>query len=253
MLFRILVILLLSTSFTTAQLHAEFILDDFDDSAEAVSPEMENEFVTTQNVGELNAVRNIRIAALGTDPVGRFDTDVNEDGVMTARLDELNRTDTNTPLLAFQFNYDIAPTDISEAGKNNAILFDFLSIEANESPTFLRVNVRDASNLSSSFETHVFNLPLNSGPFVATMPFDSFTNRGGSPGLPDFTNVDEMDFDFFFLNPSETVQWSATLERIRFGQVPEPGSQWIFLTGVIYFTGRHRHRRRNGLSQPTGG
>ena len=233
---RVSLALLACLSLLAGTLRAGFILDDFDDPAEVVSPEMESEFVQTNNVGLLNATRNIRIAAttaFDTQPIATLSTAKSSSSFLSANLLDIGLSPLGSPLFAFQFNYAFSPTDISAGGANNAIIFDFRSIEANAPPTFLRVIVRDDTNNRSSFEARVLDLPLSSGTFTAVMPFDSFTLRGGSPGLPDFTTIDEMEFDFFFQRPRLDIQWSAELERVRFGRIPEPLSHTLFTLGVV--------------------
>ncbi len=234
----------LAFGFSAHPVYAEFILDDFDDSAEVVSPEMENVPFVSSDVGTLNATRTIEIAGAGVDPTARLDTNISSLSAMWAELTELNRTDQLTPLLAFQFNYEFTPTDVSQGGVNDAIFFDFRSISGTESPTFLRVITRDNTFLTLSFESRIYDPPINTGTFTAVMPFSSFTLRGGTPGLPDFTTFKRMDFDFFFLGPSNDIQWSAELERIRFGRIPEPLSSTLFLVGVVCLAGCRRRYLR---------
>jgi len=236
---------------------AQFILDDFDDVAETASPEMLRDTISTNGVGYLSATRELRIASSTSGvraSIASLDIGVTVPGALTANLREVGSTVRgNSPLFAFQFNYIFSPTDVSQGGTNDAILFDFLSIDGAEPPIFLRVLVTDDTSRTSRFEARVYNPPSSSGAFTIAMPFSSFTVRGGSPGLPDFTTFKQMDFDFFFQFPSLDIEWSAQLERIRFGRVPEPSSQCLFFFGVLYFTGRHRPCRCSGLPQPTGG
>ncbi|MEQ8836933.1 MAG: hypothetical protein RID07_09025, partial [Lacipirellulaceae bacterium] len=231
-------------------MQAAFILDDFDDPAEVVSPEMENEPVVTNLTGPIPTTRTIEIAGGGVNPVASFDVGVTQSSVMSASLTELNRTDMLTPLVAFQFNYDLPPADISEQGVNNAILFDFLSIDATESPSYLRVILREDTHQSFSYEQRILDIPLNSGEFTAVMPFENFTFRGGSPGTPDLMTVTRLEFDFFFLGPSENVAWSAQIDRIRFGRIPEPRSVVILF---LCFCGMASARRTNIFKSINGG
>lgn len=116
---------LLSLWASAAPLRAELMLDDFDDPALTTSPEMENVFVITPNVGGLNAERQIRIATAAANPVARFGADTITESNLVAQLSGVNPTDTGGALMAFQFNYDFAPTDVSQSGANDSILLDF--------------------------------------------------------------------------------------------------------------------------------
>ena len=204
------------------QVRAGFVLDDFDDPAEVASPEMENEFVTTDDVGRLSAVRNIGITSSRTDPNALLDSGTTKQSVLTAALRGHSPTATPAHIMSFQFNYEFAPTDVSENGSNTAILLEFFSVQGTELPRFVSVGVWDDSNPNTIF-LNITTIPLiATTPFTAVMPFANFTTRTGAPALPDFTSFRRMDFNFFFLNPSEDIQWSAELDRIRFGRIPEP-------------------------------
>jgi len=208
---------------------------------------MENVPVVTNGVGVLNATRTIEIAGAGVDPVARFDTNISSPSTMQADLTELNRTDLLTPLLAFQFNYEFTATDVSQGAINDAILFDFRTINGTESPTFLRVIATDNTFLTKRFEARIYDLPIDTGSFTAVMPFSSFTIRGGSPGLPDFTTFKRMDFDFFFLGPNNDIQWSAQLERIRFGRVPAPSALTLGILGIGCLASFNPRRARRAV------
>jgi len=215
---------------------AAIILDDFDDSAETVSPEMLNDTIFTTNVGGLSATRELRIAASTSGErasIASLDTGVTVPGAMTANLQKVGSVQGGgSPLFAFQFNYLFSPTDVSQRGTNDAILLDFRSINGTEPPIFVRTIVTDDAH-RTRFEARVYNPLSSSSAFTIAMPFSSFTVRGGSPGLPDFTTFKQMDFDFFFLRPSLDIQWTARLERIRFGRIPEPTAWMLMLGGII--------------------
>jgi hypothetical protein len=44
--------------------HAAFVLDDFNDSVSVTSPESDNQWAITDDVGPLNATRHVRIASI---------------------------------------------------------------------------------------------------------------------------------------------------------------------------------------------
>jgi hypothetical protein len=213
---------------------AEIVLDEFTETATGKIVEaFRNEFTETSNVPQLNADRQIRIATGGTDVVGSFDINVTSPGQMDVKLQRITSTVPDLPLSAVQFNYIFPPTDVTEEGKNDAILFDFVELESDIQPTFLRAIVRDDTNLRSSFEIRLFPLQANNQPFTLAARFDAFTVRGGAPGLPDMTTLKEIYFDFFFAGHQGELNWSARLERIRFGAVvPEPSSIALLFAGL---------------------
>jgi len=145
---------------------------------------------------------------------------------MAAVLDHVGTTVRgNSPFFAFQFNYEFAPTDVSEMGANNAAFIDFFSIAGNESPSSFRLLVFDITNSPRSTFLSQHNLPNTAVPRTVVIPFTNFTTRGGSPGLPDVNNFYRMQFDFFFQRPRLDIEWSAKIESIRFGRmVPEPNT-----------------------------
>lgn len=101
---------------------AEIVLDEFTEPAGIIeAPAMENLFVETLDIGLLGARRRIRIASSATDPVGSLDIDISISGVLSAHIDEIQRTSTGLPTSAVQFDYYFDPTDVTEGGKNDSI------------------------------------------------------------------------------------------------------------------------------------
>lgn len=238
---------------------AEIVVDDFDDAAQVVevstgAGEMPFKPVVTEQVGELNATREMLIYARLTNPVWSFDSSVSTPSLASAQLDGHTRTnpDGNRPVIEFDLRYDFSPMDLTEQGTNNAFLFDFASHQGTEAPLFLRITALGAS-ASESYAAFTFNLPFSQTPFAAVMPFGDFTFRGGGPATPDFSTLHRFLIDFFFLAPSEDIQWSAQLDRIRIGRVPIPESNsiWLAMVGVLVLVcGRVRKRYR---PHPNGG
>lgn len=97
----------------------------------------------------------------------------------------------------------------------------------------------------NSFFVSLSDLPLTEEPFSAILPFADFTIRGGAPGLPDFTTVKSLEFDFFFNLPRVPVtMWSAEIRQIRLGRVvPEPAT-WVLggFTAMPLTIRRQRHQ-----------
>ena len=221
-----------------SSLRAELILDDFDDAVVTTSPAMLGASVFTANVGALGATRSFRVASTASramPSIARLDADIAAPSAMTAYLATLGLEFTGGfPLFAFQFNYEFPAHDVSEGGLNDAILFDFRSISGTTGPSFFRVLVSDTTHPAARFEASLANLPLSSGAFTAAMPVESFTVRGGGPGLPDLRTIRKLEFDFYFLF-AQPGSWTAEVDRIRFGAVPEPSSFLCAVSGVLGF------------------
>ena len=83
---RIVLTLLICLPLFPRTLRAEFILDDFDDPAQVVSPEMEGVPVDTENVGALGAKRGISIFDVFTNPQARADVNISNPSQLTASV-----------------------------------------------------------------------------------------------------------------------------------------------------------------------
>jgi hypothetical protein len=231
-------------------LHAELILDDFDDAALVVTPAMLNDFVDTPNVGDLDALRSIRIFGLQTNPVGRIDIHAAGSSAFVASLDELNAAEVPiSKFVSVQTDYlfarpdDIRATvDVSEDGSNNAILLDFHRLTSAINPRFFRVIVTDAFD---TFESVIFPVPLAHVPFTAAFPFDSFQFRGGGVGLPDFTQIRSFEFTMRVISGAgpPDLDFRMELDRIRFGRIAEPHSGTLGLFALAMAAAAHRARR----------
>jgi hypothetical protein len=213
---------------------ADIILDEFTDSATARIVRGSGGFVETLNVGEVNARREIRLVGGGTEVVGRFDISVSSSNQMDVQIKEIIRRISGLPLSAVQFNYYFEPTDVTEGGKNDALLFDFAELTGAIQPSYLRAIVLDDTHLQRSFLIELSPLIANGSSHTLVAPFSKFTVRSGAPGLPDPTTLKTIFFDFFFLGHEGEVNWGARLERIRFGSsVPEPATFFLLAIGVI--------------------
>lgn len=242
---------LIAAFLTTAPLEAEIVLDDFTQPSSTSSPAQLSEVVESTDIGPLLATRELRIAATASgERSPRATLDI-AGGVMQADLDFRGATMAGNPaLFAFQFNYAFTPTDVSEGGMNDAILIDFNFTRGNQSPSSLGLIVFDDTNTGDSYFVELIDLPLLNKPFTAILPFDEFTTRGGSPGLPDFTTLDVMRFDFFYNLPRvPESMWEAEITQIRFGRiVPEPAT-WLIggLISLLLLICRQRHYSRKGV------
>lgn len=236
-----------------SQVAADIILDEFTDSAMVEIPRMEDVFVETPNVGDLNARREIAIVSSG-NPIGKFDINVTSPGQMTVEIDEIVPSPTsNLPLTPVHFNYMFDhPTDVTEGGRNDAIMFDFVELVGDIQPTFLRAWVFHDTNPRDSFIIELRPLVENRSPHTLVAPFAEFTVRGGAPGTPDPTALNMIYFDFFFLGHTGELNWGAQLERVRFGPtaVPEPESLLLALAIPLFWSSCRLLGGRQGLAAP---
>ena len=169
---RIVLTLLFCLPLITGTLHAEFILDDFNDSAQVVSPEMEGDRVTTSSVGFLKTRRQIVIDGQQADPIASLDSNVSFESHLTAKMVDLNPAFENgLPRAGLSVSYDEFKQDFTEDDTNNAIFFDFATIVGPTPPSFLVVFVRDATNTGALWLSTISPVPAFDTP---QSPRDSF-------------------------------------------------------------------------------
>lgn len=222
--------------------HAEIILDDFTDPASVTSPLMEDIFVETLNVGDLDAQRRIRIGASGaSDPYGTMDVSTTLPGKLTATIDRIVQTNSLTPVTSIQFRYLLSPSDLTQGGNNDAILVDVMRLTGSVQPTFFRAF---AFTVSNAYELELPPLVPSTDPQTLAFPFEDFRTRGGVPGL-DPLAVREIQFGFSFIGHSGILNWCVQIDRIRFGStvVPEPSIIFNLLLGGSLLTIFGRNRR----------
>ena len=233
-------ILFLLIAWSNSAARAVLIIDDFDDPAEAVTPAMIDQFVETPHVGDLNARRSIRIFGSQAEPTGRIDVNAGGSSAFVAELGDLNpTTSTGLRIVSVQSQYDftlpgqpLSYVDITGGGANNAFFFSFKSLTSAVNPSFARVILQDAINsYEASFDSSIIQNPR---PFTLSMPFESFTVRGGSAGLPDFAKVRTFHFTLRVFQGSELedLDFHMELDQIRVGRVPEPASNHLAILGL---------------------
>jgi hypothetical protein len=213
---------------------ADIILDDFTDSAVGEVRRFAD-FVETLNVGQLNSRRGIRIR--GSVLSGRLDVNVASPGQMTMQIGEIQQASSGFPSTYVSFDYYFAaPTDVTEGGVNDAILFDFAELVGDVQPRYLEAFAIDNTHVGDAFLIRLSPIVANALPHILIAPFDQFTLR--APGGPDPTTLREVRFNFFFSQMGQ-LNWSARLERIRFGPsiVPEPSTKQLVLWGVLFCCG----------------
>jgi hypothetical protein len=210
---------------------ADIILDDFTDSAVGEVRRFAD-FVETLNVGELNSRREIRTR--GSDVTGSLDVNVASPGQMTMAISEVQQESSGFPSTYVSFDYYFAaPMDVTEGGMNDAILFDFAELVGDVQPRYLEAFAIDNTHVGDAFLIRLSPIVANASPHTLIAPFDQFTFR--APGDPDPTTLREVRFNFFFSQMGQ-LNWSARLERIRFGPsiVPEPTTTLLVSWGVSF-------------------
>jgi hypothetical protein len=139
-------------------------------------------------------------------------------------------------------DYNFVPRDLTEGGTNNAVIVDFLSHEGTELPTYFRVFA--LASPSDSFVSFSNDLHFSADRFSIAFLFTEFSYRGGPPAMPDFSTIRRIFVDFYFLNGTEEISWSAQVDRIRIGRmpVPEPSSIAVGTAGFLFLVSRYRAR-----------
>jgi hypothetical protein len=116
------------------------------------------------------------------------------------------------------------------------LIVDFKSISGSVAPEFLHILL--FTDQPFVFESTLSPIPLG-GAFSAVLPFSQFGLRGGGPFPINFTQVEEIDVGLFVardLTDYSNHSWSAAIDRIRVGTVPEPeGMYWLFFTLLVPF------------------
>jgi hypothetical protein len=182
------------------------------------------------------------IGAFQTVPrVALFESNIRTPSALSAELNgHMPQPRADTPIIPFSSSYFFSPTDLTEDGRNNALLFDFRSYEVTQLPTFFRVFARGPTGIES-YEAHAINIRQRDAPFTAAIPFSNFALRGGGAATPNFSTLNQLIVNFYFLRPREDVYWSFDLDRIRIGTmiIPEPSSASLCVLGMLYFTCPH--------------
>lgn len=217
--------------FMARSVHADIIIDDFNDPVHIVSPAMQNVFVNTTGVGDLNALRKTRLAEGGANPDARLDI---SNSVARVELTALNpRPNGLLPVVAAQFLYTFPPADLSSG---NAFFLDFNLVTGPTPPEFVRVLIFDNDPRFSYYATYS-PIPAGGG-FSAVLPFADFIRRDGVPWPVNFRSIKEVDLEIYgrglFGGPLDQG-WTADVERFYVGTVPEPGgAAWLVLLFLRY-------------------
>jgi hypothetical protein len=231
-----LICLLLATS-----ARATIIIDDFDDPAQAVSPAMDNVYVNTTGVGDLNAFRAMRLATLGSDADARIDIA----GSMRVEMNDLHPTGVGRSVVAAQCFYTFSSADLSSG---NAFMLDFNSVMGPTPPEFMRVVIFDDDQRYSYYDTFT-PIPAGDG-FTAVLPFADFMRRDGVPWPINFHSIREVDLEIYglglFGGPLDQG-WTIEVDSFRIATVPEPSGAMLFLFTFTLFWRRHAHHPNSSI------
>jgi hypothetical protein len=195
------------------------IIDDFDDPANTVSPAMDNIFVTTPNVGRLDAERQIRLASFAADPDARMTIG---DSSLRVEFNAMNPRPGSLfePQGGAQFNYEFAPQNFTSG---NAFLLDFNSVIG--MPDHVQVLIFDDSRLSFYAESSV-----PEGRSIVAVPFARFVRRDNIPWPINFRSIREVRVDLIAKRSRDPdYRWSAEIDRLYVGSVPEPEGLCLLL------------------------
>lgn len=208
-------------------LRAAIIIDDFDDLVEIHLPEMEDQPISTDDVGTLNALRTISIGESQTDPIGLVDVAITRSSHLSVRIDGQFIDDPlNTPILSVSSTYEFdSSTDLTEGGANDSLLINVGTFRGSGIPGALSVVAVDANDVFAAIVSG-FSLPSESS-YTIKLPFSSFGFRGGGGvGLADFSTIELLEVRIRLLQGSRNpdTNWFVQIDRISIGRttsVPE--------------------------------
>jgi hypothetical protein len=211
--------------FLASVARGEIIIDDFDDPASAVSPAMGNVGVVTPNVGELNALRTMRISSPRAEPTTEARMIVAR-SLLTAEVIDLH-ADNVRANVSLKLDYDFAPADLTSG---NAFVFDVKSVMGPTPPPAIRVLIFDPQH--SYFATFA-PVPVG-GSFSAVLPFADFVRSDGVPHEINFGSIRIANVDIFangvMLGEPVERGWTVEIDRLYVGTVvPEPEGLCLLL------------------------
>ncbi|MEZ6104232.1 MAG: hypothetical protein R3E01_35275 [Pirellulaceae bacterium] len=218
--------------------HSAFVLDDFDDSQEALCGRVSCSVPSTELTLKAQGVsRYFEVNSTRYDTV-RIDANISSPSTLT--LEAANPIP-NTAGYHLYVDYNILdperPLDITEGGLNNAAFVEFESIDGLQPPLFLRMYVRDDALRSPPAAVFV-NLPQQSGPFTVVLPFNAIVTPDPSVPTVDLTRLKNINFLILLNDPVQGEIWKGEIAQIRFGStVPEPGFSllWLLVTLLVAY------------------
>lgn len=218
--------------------HGGFVLDDFNDSQEALCGRLSCPVPSSELTLEAQGVsRYFEVNSTRYDTV-RIDANISSPSTLT--LETANPIP-NTAGYLLDVDYNILdperPLDITEGGLNNAAFVEFKSINGLRPPFFLRMWVRD-DTLRPPPSAVFVNLPQQSGPFTAVLPFSAIVTPDPSMPIVDLTRLEYISFRINLSTPVPGEVWTGEIAQIRFGStVPEPGFSllWLLVTLLVAY------------------
>ena len=230
-----------------AVVRGDVLIDDFDDDASGGIVSLTGEGVETLGVGPLAFRRSVRLIQVNSQPIGGWQINTGEASTLTMDVGQLNPgPPTLDAIVDFGAIYELAttserrPFDVSEGGRNNAILVDFSNLSATSPPPFFRIGVRDSTGRHFAVRSPV---PRSDSPFTLVFRREEFIVRAG-PVLPDFSELEFISINFRVLTSTAgpaDLDFHAAIDRIRVGFVPEPdGAAPIAgaIAGLVHFLRR---------------
>jgi hypothetical protein len=149
------------------------------------------------------------------------------------------------PTLAVNINYILAPVgsgiDLTQGGKNNALILEFDLFTANIELNRLEVSVTHGPTVTR-YSGAFSPAPQSISPFRQVFPFSEFVPTRG--GIVDgvFTEAYGVDIlvSLALINPAlpEELGFQMVLTEVRIGRVPEPGSSTLILSASVLVVGR---------------
>jgi hypothetical protein len=224
---------------------AEFVVDDFDDSAALQLPQMKFDTAVTTDVGSFAARRNLDVST-GAQPVGVFAADSVVDSALISRLGPITPESVNGRSINLTFGYTFDFVDAIEGGVNDAILLDFRSFRKGN--VFAVLDVFAADDVTGRHNVAGTPLPNTADPFTVAIPFAAFT-RGAS-----VLHVDQLrglSFRMRLTAPAGVNQldFEMALDRVRISKVPEPTVSILCSFAVAWLLLKHRRGCKAGGSR----
>lgn len=217
---------------------AEIIIDDFDDTAIVINNDPP---ATNLHVGPLAARRVIGIDKIPSSTIveGHIDSNVSAASRLTMDMIDISGSATSFSLVVMFLDYwfEDDTIDLTQNGQNDALLLDLHSLSGLTPPPEIQFLVQETTGVIS-YAHFLSPVPTSDDSFTIAIPFSRFTARGRGPQTATFETVYHLNMLFraneFFGAPQE-LGWTAVLDRVRVGAIPEPNSLALFLVGLLLF------------------